>query len=369
MKEHKKILKLTEILLILVVWLVIILAPILFKESKEIDLIGSLSRQMETIIPLLLLFFVNRFILVPLFLFKGQSLKYIFSVLGIIIMLSGSLYVFHRNFSVQDRPNNAKVRMPNNQLPRPIVRPPDRLLENRRPQPIPQPMPPFANFLILSILVVGFDTGLRSTLRWFDVEQEKVKLEKENIDTQLVALRNQISPHFFMNTLNNIHSLVDIDTEEAKNSIIKLSKMMRYLLYETESEQTTLKREIEFIQSYVDLMRLRFNDKVNIMLNLPKEIPNKTLPPFLFISLIENAFKHGISYKDKSFIQIDLIVGANKLLFTVKNSKSDEKQNDGHSGIGVENTRRRLDLIYGNRYNMDIIENDTQFTVNLSIPI
>jgi LytS/YehU family sensor histidine kinase len=216
---------------------------------------------------------------------------------------------------------------------------------------------------------VGFDTGLRSNLRWIEVENEKVRLEKENMATQLVLLRNQVSPHFLMNTLNNIHSLVDINTCEAKEAIIKLSKLMRYLLYETETEKTTLKREIEFLGSYINLMKLRFNEKVIITLNLPTSIPEKTIPPFIFTSLIENAFKHGISYKGESFINIDMTIDEEHLLLVVKNSKSENNQIDDFSGIGIDNTRKRLELLYGKNYHLDIIDNKDLFTVNLSIPL
>ncbi len=230
-------------------------------------------------------------------------------------------------------------------------------------------MPPFANFLILSILIVGFDSGLLSSLRGINIENEKVRLEKENVASQLVLLRNQVSPHFLMNTLNNIHSLVDINAAEAKEAIIKLSKMMRYLLYETDSEKTTLKREIEFLESYINLMKLRFNEKVNITLNLPQNIPDRTIPPFLFTSLIENAFKHGISYKEESFIDIEMILGDDRLLLIVKNSKIDNKKVEEFSGIGIENTRKRLDLLYAKNYHLDIIDRKDIFIVNLSIPL
>jgi LytS/YehU family sensor histidine kinase len=218
-------------------------------------------------------------------------------------------------------------------------------------------------------LIVGFDTGLRSALRVISVENEKVRLEKESVATQLVLLRNQVSPHFLMNTLNNIHSLIDINSEEAKEAIIKLSKMMRYLLYETETEKTTLIKEVEFLESYISLMRLRFNERVMISLSLPDIIPDKTIPPFIFISLIENAFKHGISYKDESFINIDLILNNEKLLLVIKNSKSEKYHTEEFSGIGLENTRKRLALIYGSNFQLDIIDNKDLFTVNLSIPL
>jgi hypothetical protein len=233
----------------------------------------------------------------------------------------------------------------------------------------PRPVPPFANFLIFSVLIVGFDTGLLSGLRWIKAENEKVKLEKENVATQLTLLRTQVSPHFFMNTLNNIHALVDSDTSQAKEAIIKLSKMMRYLLYETETEKTSLKKEVEFLESYINLMKLRFSGKVRITLNLPAIVPGASLPPFLFISFIENAFKHGISYKKESFITIDLIPGQDRLLFTVKNSKNDNNKITEFSGIGIGNARKRLDLLYGDNYHLDIIDNVDLFTVNLSVPL
>jgi LytS/YehU family sensor histidine kinase len=230
-------------------------------------------------------------------------------------------------------------------------------------------MPPFANLLIFSVLIVGFDTGLRSGLRGVEMENEKVRLEKEKVATQLVLLRNQVSPHFLMNTLNNIHSLVDVNSSEAKEAIIKLSKMMRYLLYETETEKTTLKKELEFLESYIDLMRLRFNEKVKIILNLPAVFTDRTIPPFIFTSLIENAFKHGVSYNDESFIEIDMLIKDDRLNLTIKNSKYEQNQAREYSGIGIENTRKRLDLLYGANYILDIIESKDLFTVNLSIPL
>jgi len=172
-----------------------------------------------------------------------------------------------------------------------------------------------------------------------------------------------------MNTLNNIHSLVDINTNEAKEAIIKLSRMMRYLLYETDTEKTTLRKEIEFLESYINLMKLRFSEKVRISLKLPTVIPEKTIPPFLFISLIENAFKHGVSYREESFIDINLMIADERLLLVVMNSKADNNPIKEYSGIGLDNTRKRLALIYGSNYHFDIIDKESLFTVNLSIPL
>lgn len=369
MKFQNRKIKLTEIALITFVWLVVFITPILFREDIYSPIRRSVIIQIEILIPLALLFLINRFILIPRLLFKGKITYFIVAVVSIIVLFTAGAYVY--DTKLKESPPN--IFMPEKEIMLPPYSFPGGVdpFGNLRPdQPHqPRPMPPFANFLILSILIVGFDTGLRSVLRWIEVENEKVTLEKEKLDTQLVLLRNQVSPHFFMNTLNNIHSLIDINTEEAKEAIIKLSRMMRYLLYETETEKTTIKREIEFLESYINLMKLRFSEKVVITLNLPTTIPDKTIPPFLFTSLIENAFKHGVSYLDESFINIDLVIGNDRLLLVIKNSKTDKIPNKEFSGIGIENTRKRLELLYGKTYNLDIIDNTDLYTVNLSIPI
>lgn len=367
--QNKKI-KYSEIVLIIFVWLVLLFTPILFREDIYSPIRRSIIVQVQFLIPLILLFLINRFLLVPRLLFRGKQISFIISVLGIIIMFTLGSYIYDTKIKNTPPAEPAQledqIKTPPYAFPGGVDR-----FGNLRPAQTrqPKPIPPFANFLIFSILIVGFDTGLRSSLRWIESENEKVRLEKENMATQLVLLRNQVSPHFLMNTLNNIHSLVDINTKEAKESIIKLSKMMRYLLYETETEKTTLTREIEFLESYINLMKLRFNEKVKIMLNLPTSVPEKTIPPFIFTSLIENAFKHGVSYKDESFINIDMIIGKERLLLIVKNSKADQSQIKDYSGIGIDNTRKRLELLFGNNYNLDIIDNKDLFTVNLSIPL
>ena len=367
--QNKRI-KYTEIVLIVFVWLVLLFTPILFREDIYSPIRRSVLLQLQILIPLLVVFLINRFILVPRLLFTGKQGLFIFSVLGVIILFTAGSYIYDtklKNVPPPEVPQVAEqIKTPPYAFPGGVD-----TFGNLRPAQTRQsrPIPPFANFLILSVLFVGFDTGLRSGLRVITIENEKVKLEKENVASQLVLLRNQVSPHFLMNTLNNIHSLVDVNSEEAKEAIIKLSKMMRYLLYETETEKTTLKKEIEFLESYIKLMKLRFNESVKIVINLPEVIPDKTIPPFIFTSLIENAFKHGISYKDESFINIDLIISDEFLHLSVKNSKTDNNRNDEFSGIGIENTRKRLELLYGKNYNFEITDTKDLFTVNLSVPI
>jgi hypothetical protein len=359
-----------ELGLILFVWLVLLMTPVLFGENNDRPLLNSVLNQLEILIPLSILFLINRFLLVPKFLFKRKPWQFFLSALGIIIILAISTYIYNEKFKKYPPEQNEEREAVMRPQPPP---PPEQGDRPEHPGP-PQdrksgPVPPYANFLILSVLVVGFDTGLLSALRWMKVENEKVMLEKEHVATQLSLLRSQVSPHFFMNTLNNIHALVDANTGEAKEAIIKLSKMMRYLLYETETEKTTLKKEMEFLESYINLMKLRFSEKVTITLNLPSIVPDMKIAPFLFISFIENAFKHGISYRKESFISIDLIPFENHLEFVVKNSKNESINSKEFSGIGIDNARKRLDLLFGVNYKLDIRESKDLYEVDLTVPI
>jgi LytS/YehU family sensor histidine kinase len=233
----------------------------------------------------------------------------------------------------------------------------------------PFTFPPFVNTVILSILILGFDAGLRTMVKWSKAEQERTLLEKENMQNQLAFLRNQVSPHFFMNTLNNIHSLIDVNTEEAKEAIIKLSKLMRHLLYDTDAERVSLAREIEFITSYTNLMKLRFSDKVRINLDVPEHVPEKQIPPLLFTSFVENAFKHGISYHQPSFIDISFALDQEQLIFKIRNSVQTEKSDTLQAGIGLENSLKRLDILYGEKYTLDIQNHNKEYSLKLSIPV
>ncbi len=172
-----------------------------------------------------------------------------------------------------------------------------------------------------------------------------------------------------MNTLNNIHSLIDIDTVEAKKSVIKLSSLMRHLLYESDQELSPLINEVEFIRSYVELMKLRYSNDIRITVNIPDKIPDKSIPPFLFISLLENAFKHGISYLQKSFIEIEISFTSDKLRLLITNSKNKGNAKTSEAGIGIENTRRRLDLLYKENYTLDVTDRGNIFITNLTIPV
>jgi len=377
--KHKNSLKYFEPFIITFFWVLLFASPLLLGQFENNIDWAHVFKIWKEYLPLLLLFFINRFVLLPKLFFRNKRMLFVISVSSLIVLLAAGSYLYYTKFSPRverSPPKEAVFNHPpfQNQSSPPYPPPPppgrrDNFKPPMQPNPQPAPIPPYANLFILSVLIVGFDTGLKVSVIWAQTEQERIKLEKENVENQLAFLRNQVSPHFFMNTLNNIHALIDLDTEEAKESIIKLSKLMRHLLYESEVEMSPIRKEVEFVKSYINLMKLRFSDKVKISLQIPGQLPDKSIPPLLFTSLLENAFKHGISYHNESFIHIELSFTEDKLRFEIRNSNPKYESDDSASGIGIENTRKRLDLIYKDNYTLDIIDIENVFIVNLSIPI
>ena len=156
------------------------------------------------------------------------------------------------------------------------------------------------------LLLMGMNLGVKLYFRSQEDADILSQIEKHALERQLQYLKYQVNPHFFMNTLNNIHALVDIDPERAKTSIVELSKLMRYVLYEGNNRLTPLSREVQFLRNYVQLMSMRYTGNVSISLDVPEVLPDSMLPPLLLVIFVENAFKHGISYRTKSFVEISL---------------------------------------------------------------
>ena len=222
--------------------------------------------------------------------------------------------------------------------------------------------------LIILLLMLGMNLGVKYYFKSRHDAKQLVVLEKENLEQQLEYLKYQINPHFFMNTLNNIHALVDIDPEKAKETIVELSKMMRFILYEGDKKGVPLSREFDFIRHYVTLMRLRYSDKVEVTVDMPTEVPDHQLPPLMLITFIENAFKHGISYQHSSFVHIRAAIKDTRLHFECHNSKAD-KPNEEKGGVGLANVKQRLNLLYGENYTLNIQDEPASYHVELEIPL
>lgn len=233
------------------------------------------------------------------------------------------------------------------------------------------PMPLLLD-LVIAVLLLGCDLAI-ALLSRFQTEQEKARwLEATHLRHELEHLKAQINPHFLMNMLNNIHGMVEIDPGKAQVMIMELSGLMRYVLYEGAKSRIPLNKETYFIASYVKLMRKRYSSqKVRISLELPEgNREHVFLPPLLFITIIENAFKHGISYQSLSFVEIRLCMEKGKLQFDCTNSIHRHPWKEGGTGgIGLANLRQRLRLLYGDGFTLDITEKDGKtYHVNLIIP-
>lgn len=193
--------------------------------------------------------------------------------------------------------------------------------------------------------------------------------QQENLKSELSFLRSQISPHFIFNVLNNMVALVRLKSDQLEPTIMKLSSLMQYMLYETDDEKVLLKSEAEYLQSYIDLQQQRFGSKVKMNATIDVNDTGKTIEPMLMIPFVENSFKHGVGMIDKPEIDIDLHMQSNTVFFTVRNkfNENSTETKDKTSGIGLVNVTRRLNLLYPEQHQLLITKNDGVFAVSLQL--
>ena len=207
---------------------------------------------------------------------------------------------------------------------------------------------------VIYMAIVGIAVAVRMTTEWYNNEAQRKEIEKNQAEADLANLKNQVNPHFLFNTLNNIYSLIQIDPTEAQEAVHNLSGMLRYVLYESQRDTVPLSRECEFLREYVKLMSARLTSCIRLEVSLPGTSSDRQIAPLLFIPLIENAFKHGISDSAESFIRIRLSEDDEYVTCLVENScyPKDETDRSG-SGIGITNLKRRLDLLYPGAYSFE----------------
>ncbi len=201
---------------------------------------------------------------------------------------------------------------------------------------------------ILNILLILAAIGLKSEERTVQIEMKKKEAERANAEQELHRLKSQLNPHFLFNTLNNISSLVSLNQDEAQSSISQLSNMLRYVLYDSADNEVKLYKEVEFMRNYIELMRLRYTDKLWVDTSFAAEDSQTTIAPLLFISLLENAFKYGATNRHDSFITVFLDETSHRITFKVSNSllKDGEMNKRNSGGVGLENLKKRLQLLY-----------------------
>lgn len=232
-----------------------------------------------------------------------------------------------------------------------------------------------ARFFVLSainvMLMVGLTTVLKFAREWFTHQREKQELERQKLQAELNFLKSQINPHFLFNTLNNVYSLTLKKSDTAPEVVLKLSDMMRYMLYESNEKQVPLEKEINYIKNYIDLEKLRQGKSVDIDVQVHGDVQGKYIAPLLFIPFLENSFKHGVNRNiAHSWVRIDLGVEGHRLVFTVENNKPADKAPASKSGgIGLKNVKRRLALVYPDKHHLDIQEGETTYKTRLTIQL
>ena len=303
---------------------------------------------------LIAVFYVNSKILVPQLLLKNKTLAFVLVILAIAILAGPFIKVIDNALNLP-----ALMTKAFNELG--IPRPPKRSDK-------------VDVFLIMmTMFMVGISTSVTLIQKWQADKQSREALEKEKIGSELSFLKAQINPHFFFNTLNNIYALTHVDVEKSRKALHKLSRMMRYLLYETQSGITPLSKEVSFIVDYIELMKLRLNDITTVMFQEPVLKSDPQIAPMLFLPYIENAFKYGVSTTEPSEISISLELRDKQLTMTVKNSifKNNAVTADEYGGIGLSNTKRRLELLYPGKHTFSAhtTEDAQAFIVNLTLTL
>ena len=323
--------KIFEIVIHTIAWGLLFCSPFLFAYGDNASV--SLERYVGFVImPLtfMTVFYVNYGILTPRLLFRKRLGRFILANLLLIAAVLLIQHIWHEMC---------------------------RLYIETEPPPENRGDPPPVYFFIawnamLMALTVGLAVAIRMTGNWYRIEAEKQQIEKERTQAELKNLKSQLNPHFLFNTLNNIYALIPIDRTKAQFAVHSLSHMLRYVLYENNQNYIPLEKEIQFVRNYVELMELRLPDRVETTVDLPEQADGYTIAPLLFITLVENAFKHGVSPSQPSFVHISIrMVKEGTLVCTIENSDFPKTDADrSGSGIGLQNLRKRLNLLYPNRH-------------------
>lgn len=347
-----------ETIVYTVVWVLIFLSPLVSlisnvraSEEPMPRMRGSLLNLWVSILSFLIVFLIHNYVLAPMLVKHKRVSMYLISCVAVVALFQLA-HCAHRPGG------EPLLRVSTEDVLPPLSPPGDRPPIDRHDLSV----------FIIVIMMIGANLGVKS---YFQNEEDKkhlAKLKEQSLRQELDYLRYQINPHFIMNTLNNIHALVDIDPDQAKDSIVDMSRMMRYLLYESERQCVSLHGAIEFLKKYLNLMKLRYMETVTINLEVPEDIHEDIcLAPLVFIPFVENAFKHGVSISKPSIIDISIVKQDDRLLFHCHNTKSHAKHEFG--GVGLNNVTKRLELIYGDDYSLDIKDEDNTYDVTLDLPV
>lgn len=379
--------KFAENVVYFLIWLVVFLVSVVGYSIDGVVQWTEVGRFWLRAAPFFLLFLVNNYLLMPRFFMKKRYAAYVISAFMAVLVVTAFHAVMFRQLKDKfpphgtepgERPRHEQLQNPPGEGPGRRERfwegevtggPRGNMMRPGPPRPFPFKWGLVINKFLLALLLMGFNIAVKLIFKTVSDARVMEELERQNLRAELDYLKVQINPHFFMNTLNNIHALVDIDGEKAKETIIELSKIMRYVFYETDKSLVPLSQEVRFLENYISLMSIRYSGDVRIENIYPESLPEGRIPPLMLSTLVENAFKHGISYRQDSFIRSEISVQGERLLYTVSNSRQDSAPAGQGSGVGLDNLRKRLALLYGDRFRLKLVTRGGVHTALLEIPI
>ena len=319
----------------LICWGLLLAFPLfMYRQGDTMtDFMRHYSRSLGGTLAWMAIFYLNYVYLVPKLLFLNKRKRFIlYNLLAIFVLVAMMTWWWHMMGD---------------------------LFPNSTPKPEAYNAPPkwtrFVQMSFMLILVVGLSVAVRMSQRWHKLQEAKMEAEQTRIDAELKNLRNQLNPHFLLNTLNNIYALIAFDPDKAQTAVGELSKLLRHALYDNQKRFVPLYKEVEFIKNYIELMKIRVTDNVKINTNINIDDDDSTpIAPLIFISLIENAFKHGISQSGYGEIDIYISNQDNNIICDIVNTNHPKRDNDkSGSGIGLEQVAKRLELMYPERYSWE----------------
>lgn len=320
-----------------ILWLVVLTYP-MYLQSGKTNVDFNLPRYLISTALLVALFYFNSLILIPRYLAKRKVVLYVLLIVAAIVVVTGTNIANHYLFNSTGETHTWKLK---HQI---------------------------YDLVFLSLIVWGVSTVSRITTEWFNNEIMRKEAEQKQVSAELAFLKSQINPHFLFNSLNNIYALCHRSNDpEAAEAIAKLSGLMRYMLFGSATSTVKLKDEIEYLRNYLDLQKMRINKDIEVSFVINGEVDNFEIAPLLLIPFVENAFKYGLSYVSDSFVRIECTVEKSALKFCVQNTVHERGKSELSSGIGLENVKRRLTLLYPDKHSLRINDSNGIFDVELTI--
>ncbi|HSC36473.1 MAG TPA: sensor histidine kinase [Chitinophagaceae bacterium] len=365
MTINKKIL---QVIIHIAVWTGFLLLPFVsFSGSRESPFVPERKIQFLYFTTNLLLmgfYYLHSLVLIPRLLAGRKIFLYILSILGLMAFFIWLPYIYFHFVEFPAPRFSGNPPFNGNQPPRPFPHNGGhRSFFSRR-------FFPFTGTLFLFLLILIISGGIKVINQWFRSERRNEEIERERVTTELALLKSQINPHFFFNTLNNIYSLAVTNSPGTASAVMKLSNIMRYVLDDAKNTFVPLNKEIQFVENYIALQKERLTDKATVYFSSEGNTADKQIAPLLLIAFVENAFKYGISTHQDSAITIALKASDGQLDFTVTNQKFQTSMvGISNTGIGLRNTKRRLELLYPEKHSLRIDDDKNAFHVHLILDL